>query len=154
MRPYRLLLLALFAVLIAACAGGPPKRIFPPQVTVQELRLQDDGQWVAQLRLRNYSTVAMTFSRLQGTLTIGGQEAVRFDIDPGLAVGPGSTELVAHSFAPSAAARSALDSALAAGRGVRYRIAGEIRSSDPGTNDRYEYESALDPVPGLAGVLR
>jgi hypothetical protein len=154
MRSIRLLLTALVLVLLAGCAGGPPKRVFPPQVSVQELRFEADGRWTTQLRIRNFSTVSMRFSRLQGALTIAGQEAAAFDFDPGLSVGPGSTELVQHSFLPAPAAKAALESAIAAGRGARYRVAGEIRSSDPGTTDRYEYESALDPVPGLSGVLR
>lgn len=154
MRFLRPALLLVLVALLAACAGGPPKRVFPPQVSVQELRLQDDGRWTAQLRIRNYSTVAMRFSRLQATLTVGGHEATRIDLDPGLSVGPGSIELVAHTFAPGSEAKAAVDAALAAGRGLRYRIAGDIRSSDPGTTDDFTYESALDPVPGLAGVLR
>ncbi|HLS84616.1 MAG TPA: LEA type 2 family protein [Arenimonas sp.] len=154
MRRIRPLLLLLSAVLLAACAGGPPKRIFPPQVSLHELKVEADGQWLAQVRIRNFSTVPMRFNRLGLTMSIGGSEAARFEIDPGLSVGPGSSELISHRFTPSDAARAAVDQALAQRRGIRYRLEGRIASSDPGSDDPYDYQSALDPVPGLTGVLR
>lgn len=148
-----LLLLSLLA-LLAACSSGPPVRVFPPQVTVQELRLQPDGQVNLSLRVQNFSTVPMTFSRLQSTLTLAGQEAARIDFDPSLSVGPGSNELVTHTFAPSPAVKSALDQAFSNSRSVRYQLTGNIVSSEPGSDDEYTYSSALDPVPGLPGVMR
>ena len=155
MRFLRPALLALASlVLLAGCASGPPKRVFPPQVTVQELRLQTDGQCTANLRIQNFSTVPMRFSRLQATLQIGGHDATTIDLDPGVSVGPGSNELVPVTFAPAAGAKAGVDAAMAAGRGVRYSIDGSISSSDPGSDDEFHYQSALDPVPGLAGVLR
>lgn len=144
----------LLPLLLAACAGGPPKRVYPPQATLQELRLQDDGQYAAGIRVQNFSTVPMTFSRLQATLTLGGHEATKIDINPALTVGPGSNETVRHVFAPPPAVRAAVDQAFAGGRSVRYELTGKIASSDPGTDDAVTYKSALDPVPGLPGVLR
>src|SRR5688572_20120342 len=154
MAALRPLLLLSFLALLAACSSGPPVRVYPPQATVQELRLQPDGQVNLSLRVQNFSTVPMTFSRLQATLTLGGQEAVRIDFDPALTVGPGSNELVAHSFAPPPAVKATLDQAFAGSRSVRYQLSGSIVSSDPGSDDEFEYSSALDPVPGLPGVMR
>ncbi|KAA2283899.1 LEA type 2 family protein [Arenimonas fontis] len=151
---FRLLLPLLSALLLVACAGGPPKRIFPPQVSLHELKVEADGQWTAQLRIRNFSTVPMHFNRLSATLSIGAEVAGRIEVDPGLGVGPGSSELVSHRFSPSPAARAVLDQALAQRRGLRYRLEGRITSKDPGTDDPFDYQSALDPVPGLSGVLR
>src|SRR5687767_13954109 len=148
--------LPLFALiaLLAGCAGGPPVRVYPPQATVQELRVQADGQYVATLRVQNFSTVPMTFSSLQATLTLAGHEATRIDIDPALTVGPGSNELVKHVFAPPPAVKAAIDQAFAGNRSVRYQLDGHIASRDPGSDDPITYGSALDPVPGLTGVLR
>ena len=61
-------------VLLAACSSGPPRRVYPPQATVQELRVQADGQVAATLRIQNFSTVPMTFTRLQATLTLAAGE--------------------------------------------------------------------------------
>lgn len=154
MRKLPLFLALLLATLLAGCAGGPPKRVYPPQASLQELRVQDDGRWLARIRIQNFSTVPMRFSRLQATLTVGGAEATRFDFDPGLSVGPGSTEIIEQAFAPAAGPRSAVDAALANRRSVRYALEGRLASSDPGTDDPFEFQSALDPVPGLEGVLR
>jgi hypothetical protein len=96
----------------------------------------------------------MRFSRLEATLTVNGQEATRISIDPGLSVGPGSNELVQHVFTPAAGPKAAVDQALASRRGVRYQLTGRIASSEPATDHPFEYQSALDPVPGLAGILR
>ena len=147
-------LAVLLLVAVAGCASGPPKRIFPPQASLQELRVQPDGQWVAQVRIQNFSTVPMRFSRLEATLSVNGQEATRISIDPGLSVGPGSNELVQHVFTPATGPRAAVDQALANRRAVRYQLSGRIASSEPSTDHPFDYQSALDPVPGLTGVLR
>ena len=144
----------LLLILLAACSSGPPVRVFPPQVTVQELKVQTDGQVVATLRVQNFSTVPMTFSRLQATLTLAGTEAATIDIDPAVTVGPGSNEPVRHAFVPPPAVKSAIDATFANGRSLRYQLAGRIASSVPGSEDDITYSSALDPVPGLTGVLR
>lgn len=147
-------LLLILATLLAACAGGPPKRVYPPQASVQELRVQDDGSWRLSIRIRNFSTVPMRFSRLQAGFTVGGHEATRFDFDPGLTVGPGSAELIEQVFTPGQGASDAVNQALATRRNVAYLLSGRLASSDPGTDDKFEYPSRLDPVPGLEGVLR
>lgn len=155
MRNVKILLLAALALLLAACAGsGPPKRVFPPQASLQELRVQPDGQWAANIRIQNFSTVPMRFSSLDATLLIDGREAARIVLDPGLSVGPGSNELVTHVFTPSDAARATVDAALANRRNVRYVLSGRIGTSEPRTDHPFDYQSGLDPVPGLAGVLR
>ena len=154
MRNLQAALALLLLALVAGCASGPPKRVFPPQASLQEVRVQPDGQWVAQVRIQNFSTVPMRFSRLEATLTVNGQEASRISIDPGLSVGPGSNELVQHAFTPAAGPRAAVDQALANRRAVRYQLTGRIASSEPATDHPFEYQSALDPVPGLTGILR
>lgn len=147
---FALMLLAL----LAGCASGPPKRVFPPQATVQEVRVQPDGKWAVQIRLQNFSTVPMRFSRLEATLSVNGEQATRISIDPGLSVGPGSNELVQHVFTPAAGPKAAVDQALANRRAVRYQLTGRIASSEPATDHPFDYQSALDPVPGLTGILR
>lgn len=154
MRKFPILLSLLLVPLLAACSSGPPRRVFPPQASLQELRVQDDGQWLAQIRIQNFSTVPMRFSRLQATLTVAGQEATRFDIDPSMSVGPGSIEVVQHLFTPADGPRAAVSEAFANRRAVRYQLAGRLASSDPVTDDAFDYSSALNPVPGLTGVLR
>ncbi len=154
MRKLQAALALMLLALLAGCASGPPKRIFPPQATVQEVRVQADGQWAAQIRIQNFSTVPMRFSRLEATLSVNGQEATRISINPGLSVGPGSNELVQHVFTPAAGPKAAVDQALANRRAVRYQLTGRIASSEPASDHPFDYQSALDPVPGLTGILR
>lgn len=154
MRKLQAALALLLLAVVAGCASGPPKRVFPPQASLQELRVQPDGQWVASIRIQNFSTVPMRFSRLEATLAVNGAEAARISLDPGLSVGPGSNELVQHVFTPAAGPKAAVDQALASRRAVRYQLTGRIASSEPATDHPFEYQSALDPVPGLTGILR
>ncbi len=154
MRKLHAALALMLLALLAGCASGPPKRVFPPQATVQEVRVQPDGKWAVQIRLQNFSTVPMRFSRLEATLSVNGEQATRISIDPGLSVGPGSNELVQHVFTPAAGPKAAVDQALATRRAVRYQLTGRIASSEPATDHPFDYQSALDPVPGLTGILR
>ena len=114
------------AFALAGCAGGGGKRqINPPRASVQELAVQADGQWRLSVRLQ-----------------------------PALTVGPESADVSVVTFAPQAGAKTAVASALASGRSVRYRVSGQIVTREPKGSYRFEYDSALSPVPGLAGVLR
>ena len=112
MRKLQAALALLLLAVVAGCASGPPKRVFPPQASLQELRVQPDGQWAASIRIQNFSTVPMRFSRLEATLSVNGAEATRISLDPGLSVGPGSNELVQHVFTPAAGPTAAVDHAL------------------------------------------
>lgn len=154
MRKLSIAFVVLLAALLAACASGPPKRVFPPQGSLQELRVEADGQWVARIRVQNFSTVPMRFSRVEATLSINGQEATRLVLSPDLTVGPGSNEIFEHRFAPAAGPKSFVDQALANRGSVRYQLSGRIASSEPVSDHPFDYQSALDPVPGLTGILR
>ena len=60
----------------------------------------------------------------------------------------------ANELAPPAGAKTAVATALGSGRSVRYHFAGRITTSEPRGKTPFEYDSALSPAPGLAGVLR
>ena len=50
---------------------------------------------------------------------------------------------------------AAVDAVLQSRAGLRYKLEGEIRSSEPRERrDDFLFESSLSPVPGLTGVLR
>jgi hypothetical protein len=154
MRKLPVAVLLLMAILLSACTSGPPKRVFPPQASLQELRVAADGQWVVQIRIQNFSSVAMNFSQLQARLDVGGQQAAALDFDPNLSVGPASIEVVQYTLTPSAGAQAAVAEALNSRRAVRYQLSGRILSREPSTDHPFDFQSALNPVPGLAGVLR
>jgi hypothetical protein len=141
-------------VLLAGCSSGPRREINPPRASLQELAVQADGQWRLSVRLQNFSNVGTSFVSVDAALDVAGEAAGPVKAQPMLLVGPNSAEVVTVVIAPTAAAKTAVAASLAARRGVRYRLAGRIRTQDPDGNHAFEYESTLDPVPGLDGVLR
>lgn len=148
--------LALFAALaLAACSGdGVKRRINPPQASVQELVVQADGSWRVSVRLQNFSSVPTTFADVDAQLEVGGQPAGALRLQPALTVGPESADVAVATLAPQAGAKTVIAAALASRSGVRYRVSGQIRTSLPKGSYKSEYESVLNPAPGLTGVLR
>jgi len=146
--------LLLVVLALTACAGGTPRRIFPPEASVQELRVAADGQWTALLRLRNYSTVAMRYASIDAELDFATTGPIKIALTPDIEVPPGTVEILEVALSPNAAAREAVASALAGGPAVRYQLRGEVRSSEPRGRFDFDYSSAIGAVPGLANVLR
>jgi hypothetical protein len=146
-------LAAAFLMLLVAC-GGPVKRVFPPQVSLQEMVLTANGQATLKFRIQNFSTLPTRYSRISAAMKIAGNDAARLDFNPDVSVGPGSIEVVTQTIAISAEAKTAIESALKNRSRIAYSLMGEIKSSEPRGNFDMKYESALNPVPGLANTLR
>lgn len=143
--------------LLAACAGGPVRRVSEPSAQIQQLTVRADGGWDLQLRLQNYSSIPMRFDRLRLALTAADQPAGDIVATPGLDVGPESADVVNLRLQPATAAKLAVADALAAGRGIDYRLQGEIVAMPEGKSARtfdVEHRNSLAPAPGLPGVLR
>lgn len=154
----RWIVLALLLVFLAGCAGGPVRRISEPAASLQQLTVQEDGNWSIELRLQNYSSIPMRFDRAEFDLKVGDESAGRLVSQPAITIGGESADVVTVAFAPSSAGRIVLADALASGRGIRYSIDGSITATpDDRTRSRdYDFKrnSQLSPVPGLPGVLR
>lgn len=150
----RLIALALLAATLAGCAGGPPKRVYPPQARIQELVAMPDGSVTVKLRVQNYSNVPMQYSRITAALELQGQPSAKLDIPTDIGVGPGSAEIIEHRVSLDAAAAGRIADSLRDRRSLRYQLKGRIISQEPRGDYEFEYQSALDPVPGLTGVLR
>jgi len=146
--------LVILFVALAACSSGPPKRIYPPKASVQELLAGANGQWTLKIRLENFSTVPMTFSSVDAKLTVAGQEAGRIVAPTTLTIGPESADVLTTTLAPATAGKIAVANALALKRTVRYELTGKITSHEPKRDFDFKFESALSPVPGLDGMLR
>jgi len=146
--------LALALIALVAGCGGPRKRINPPAASVQELAVLPSGQWRLVLRLQNFSSVPMQFDRLQARLQVGGQDAGQLTLAPALNVGPEAADITTTTITPSLAGKVAVASALAAGQALPYQLSGTITSHEPAREDEFHYQSALNPAPGLTGVLR
>lgn len=147
----------LLAVVLTGCFGGGsgvPERVWPPQATVQELRRLPDGDWQMTVRLRNFSTVAMHFDKLELQVSLAGQPAGAVSLQPDLRIGPGLAEPLPARFIVSDAAIGAVEQALGAGQGLRYALTGEVTSTEPRGRWPQEFNGVLTPVAGVDGVLR
>jgi hypothetical protein len=150
----RLILLSLLLTCLSGCAHGPKQRINPPVASLQELTVQADGHWQLQLRLQNYSTVPTTFASIHARLVVGGQDAGEISVTPNITIGPDSADAVPVSLVPTLAAKTVVAAALASGQPASYSLQGEISSSTPKREDKFQFDSSLNPAPGLRGVLR
>jgi hypothetical protein len=155
--PARLFFLTLAMLMLAGCTRGDGvrERVFPPTASIQELVQREGGSWTLRLRLQNFSNVGMRMDALQAQLRLAGSDAGGVTLQPGVIVPPQSAEVVETTLVVSAATAAAVRAALDAGRSVPYALEGSIRSSEPRRrNDEFTFESQLNAVPGLAGVLR
>ena len=141
---------------LAACGGDgmEKKQINPPRASVQQLSVLPNGQWRLVLRLQNFSNRATRFEAVDAKLSFAGQDAGSVVAAPNMDIGPQSADTVESTITPALGAKLAVASALSAGQSIRYRIAGQIDTTQRGGNYDFEYESSLNPAPGLPGVLR
>lgn len=140
--------------LATACSSGPKKRINPPRASIQQLAVQADGSWQLSVRLQNFSNISTAFASVDAKLVIGGQEAGRVVLSPGISVGPESADVVVASLRPALGAKLVVASALASGQSTPYSLSGKIATSDPKGSYDFSYDSTLNPAPGLNGVMR
>lgn len=157
MNAMRYLLVTTMAMVLAACASGPVRRISEPSARIQQLTVNADGSWSVDLRLENYSSIPMRFERTELTLEVAGQPAGTLQSSPALDIGPESADVVNVRLSPGVAAKVAAADALAGRRALPYRIEGHIEATPEEARRRtfeIEMRSALNPAPGLPGVLR
>ena len=98
----RLPLIALSTLLLAACSSGPVKRVSPPQASISQLTVLADGQWQLELRLQNFSTMAMRFDSVQLDLRNEQELLARLEAQPAFSVGAESGDLHRLTVQPTA----------------------------------------------------
>lgn len=153
----RLLLPILALAALAGCGNGPVKRVSPPAASIQQLTVQADGRWQIDLRLQNYSSMAMRFDSASLRLSSGSTDAGQITTSPALSVSPESADVVSVLLTPSAEARQLAALVLADGQSLPYQLKGELSAApDDGRLRSYPIDarSTLHPAPGLPGVLR
>ena len=146
------------AALVTACSTGPVRRVSEPAASIQQLTVEADGSWSIDLRVQNYSSIAMRFDHLQLEMQVNGEAAGSLQASPQLQISQESADVISVDLTPSAQARLLLADALAAGRGTGYRLEGTITAAPADRGGSRDYritrEGALSPMPGLPGVLR
>ena len=132
-------------ILLAGCGNGPVKRITPSAVSIQQLVAQADGQWRLTLRIQNYSTIAMHYAALHGTVHVAGADVGSVDLKPDVDIPANSADIFDVTLHASAK--------LPAGD-IDYKITGTIDTSEPKENFKFDHSSRLSPAPGLPGTWR
>ena len=137
---------AFLALTLAACGGGPVRRISPPAVSIQQLSIAADGRWHVTLRIQNFSTVPTQFSAIHAKLEVAGVDAGTIDVKPDIDITEDSADIVETSIAALTMLPTTGDFA--------YRIKGTIDSSEPKGHYPINYSSRLSPVPGIPNTWR
>jgi hypothetical protein len=144
-------------LLLASCAGGPPRRVSDPAAGIQQLSVRANGSWSVDLRFENFSSIPMRFDSISLPLTLAGQPAGTLQGNAGISIGPESADVVTLAHVPGSDAKIALADALADSRGVAYSFEGTVQATPEEGKARsfkLKRNSSLSPVPGLPGVLR
>ncbi|HSX62914.1 MAG TPA: hypothetical protein VLF18_22240 [Tahibacter sp.] len=150
----RFTLVLVSLVLLAACGGGKPvRRINPPALSVQQLSVQADGRWLIELRVQNFSTVAMRFDTLEAGLEIEGSNAGAIFLRPMLEIPGQSADVVEATLAPSHEAAAKLTEAARSGS-IGYQLRGGIETGEPSKKFPLSQSSRLSPVPGRPNTYR
>ena len=150
--------IAVVLALLTACGGGGMvRRISEPAASIQQLTVRADGRWDVQLRINNFSSVAMRFGSANLDIAFDNGAAAKLQSNPGIEIGQESADVVTVTVSPLPAGRARLATALADGRGLNYSLTGTLQAAplDGSSRDyKIKRDSALSPVPGLPGVLR
>lgn len=149
--------LLLCAAALSACSSGPVRRVSAPTASIQQLTVHADGNWSVDLRLQNYSSIPMRFTRVDLAITVSDHAAGTLQAAPQISIGPESADVVTLPFKPSAEARMVVADALAGRRSMAYVLKGKIDAIPEEAKSRtfdIDARNVLNPVPGLDGVLR
>lgn len=133
--------------LLAACgSGGPPRKVHPSTASIQQLAVQADGSWKLVVRIQNYSTFSMRYSRIDAGLSIDGRELGRLEAAPDIDIVGNGSDVVEATFRPNARTTFGTD--------IAYALKGTIETSEPKESFKFETASRLTPVPGVPDTYR
>ena len=138
---------AALVVLLSACgSGGPPRKVHPSTASIQQLAVQPDGSWKLTLRIQNYSTMSMHYSKLKANVLIAGTDVGEIDIAPDIDIVGNNGDVVEANLRTSAKLPASGDFA--------YQLKGRIDTSEPKESFPFDRSSRLSPVPGVANTYR
>jgi hypothetical protein len=133
-------------IVLAACGGGPVRKVHPSTASIQQLAVQADGNWKLRLRIQNYSTFSMHFSTIDATLSVDGKEIGTLKAAPDIDIVGNSGDVVDAVFKPA--------NKVTFGTDIAYALKGTIETSEPKESFKFETTSRLTPVPGVPDTWR
>ena len=151
----------LFLLTAGLVACGPPKKsVFPPTVSVQQLKVLPDGEWQLTVRIQNNSYGEMDFTSLDGQLQIAELIPVRlhgtFELDIPALTGDVTTLTILPT-APMAKVLQAVGTKGSAGS-AGYRISGSANAKPEQEKQARDFDfsgnDSLSPTPGIPNTYR
>jgi hypothetical protein len=146
MRLRHVLAMLTVAGLIASCSDAPVRKVHPSTASIDKLAVLPDGHWKITLRIQNYSTFAMHFSRFEAELTVDGKDVGLLATAPDLDIVGSNSDVIDVTLATSAKLPATGDFA--------YQLKGTIDTSEPKESFKFDKSSRLSPVPGIANTYR
>lgn len=153
--------LALVALSLLLLACGPKKpSVFPPSISVQELKVLPDGQWLLTLRIQNNSYGEMDFRSLDGQLQVGQEIPIRLHARFQRDIPALTGDVTQLKVLPTAAMTKALQATALKGSSgsLAYRVSGSAGARPEQEKARrdfsFEGNNWLSPVPGIAQTWR
>lgn len=154
----------LLAGLLTAC--GPQRQsVFPPTITIQQMRVQPNGAWQLSLRIQNNSYTGMDYQSVEGSLLVAQGIPVRVHAKFDLAVPSFAGDVVQAEVLPTPAMNQALQAVIAKGSSgsLPYVLSGTVHCV-PNLEDHpdnknprdfpFNSNSFLSPVPGVPNTFR
>lgn len=142
----RLVGMSAAACLLAACSNGPVRKVHPSTAGIQQLAVQADGSWKITLRIQNYSTFPMHYSRVDAKLSIDGREVGDVVVTPDIDIVANNGDVVDATLQTSAKLPRSGD--------FGYQLKGTITTGEPKAEFRFDKSSRLSPVPGVPDTYR
>lgn len=155
----RVMPILLLSLLMTAC-GPAKKSVFPPTLSIQQLKVQADGRWQLTLRIQNNSYGEMDFTSLEGQLQIAEQVPVRLHATFKRDIPALAGDVLPLEILPTAAMSKALQAI--AGKGsagsLGYRISGTASAKPEQEKQSRDFDFSgndwLSPVPGIPDTYR
>ncbi|GLQ95783.1 hypothetical protein [Dyella mobilis] len=158
------LAIVLLVCLLAAC--GPQRQsVFPPTLTLQQMRVQPDGTWELTVRFQNNSYTGMDYQSIEGELQVAQGIPVRLHAKFDLGIPSFAGDVLQVSVLPTQAMSDALKAVAAKGSAgsLAYTIKGIVHCT-PNLEDHpdnknprdfpFTHSDFLSPVPGIANTYR
>jgi hypothetical protein len=150
---------ALLAMGLIAC-GPPKKSVFPPTVSIQELKALPNGQWQLTVRIQNNSYGEMDFKSLDGQLQMAALVPVRLHAQFLRDIPALTGDVIQLDVLPTASMTQALETI--AGKGsagsLAYRIVGSTNAKPEQEKLARDFDFTgndwLSPVPGIPDTYR
>ncbi|AFC85262.1 LEA type 2 family protein [Frateuria aurantia] len=141
---------------LAGCVPARPD-IFPPQLSIDALRISGQGSWQLVLRIKNDSYASMTFRHLEGQLLVDGQAPLRMSADMDLEIPALAADVTRVEIPATAALHKVLTDSRHTPFGLPYRFSGQVVTGGSASGTRhfdFSHDDRFYPVPGDARRFR